>query len=132
LIRRTLNTAYDKTFGAARNSISKLTSGSKSNWLEIVYVVIIVIFMAGGVSAFFFPVADQSYIIYPSDAGQTIAETVIDACVVVLGGAGIYAVFLSGRQTTKPRLVSLYLAVALLLIVLSVFMGIFVSDLKAG
>jgi len=86
--------------------------------------------MAGGVSAFFFPVADQSYIIYPAGGAQSISETVIDACVILLGGAGVYATYVSGRQTTKPRMVNLYLALALLLIALSVLLGIFVSDLK--
>jgi hypothetical protein len=132
MIKRALESTYDRTFGALRNSIVKVgrSYSSSARWVQILYVVAIIAFMAGGVSAFFFPVPNQGYIIYPASGAQTIAETVIDSFVIILGGAGIYVTYLSGRQTTKPRMVNLYLALAILLISLSVIMGIFLSDLK--
>jgi uncharacterized membrane protein YsdA (DUF1294 family) len=77
-------------------------------------------------------VPNQGLIVYPASGAMTIPEMVIDAVVILFGAAGIYVAYLSGRQTTKSRMVNLYLAIALLLIVVSVFMGIQLSILKTG
>ncbi len=131
MIRRLLENTYDRTLGTLKDSIVRVgQSGSKVGWVQILYILGIVAFMAGAVSAFFFPVANQGYIIYPAGGAETVAESVIDAFVIMLGGAGIYVVYLSGRQTTKPRMVNLYLALSILLVAISVLLGIQLSVLK--
>jgi hypothetical protein len=102
------------------------------SWMQVLYVIIIVAFMGGFVNAVFFPPADQGVIVYPAAGTQTIAELIIDSVIVLFGGAGIYIAYLSGRQTTKPRMVNLYLAIALILILVSIFMGMELSILKSG
>jgi nitrogen fixation/metabolism regulation signal transduction histidine kinase len=86
--------------------------------------------MAGFVSAVVFPVPNQSYIPYPGSTAQTIPEGIVDAFVIVVGAAGIYLVYLSGRQTVRTRTVNLYLGLAILLLVVSVFTGIDMAILK--
>ena len=86
--------------------------------------------MAGFVNAVVFPVSNQSYIPYPNGSAQTIPEAIVDAFVIVVGAAGIYLTYLSGRQTTRSRTVNLYLGLALLLIVVSIFTGIDMALLK--
>jgi amino acid transporter len=134
MIKRVLESGYNRAFGAARDILARFGKpfSNRTSWIQLLYVIVIVAFMAGFVSAVFFPVADQALIVYPAQGAQTIAETIIDAVIILFGTAGIYIAYLSGRQTTKPRMVNLYLAIALLLIVVSVFMGIQLSLLKSG
>ena len=98
--------------------------------IQALYAVFLVALMAGFVDAVVFPVPNQSYIPYPSGSAMTIPEAIVDAFVITVGAAGIYLVYMSGRQTTKTRTVNLYLGLALLLIVVSVFAGIDMAILK--
>lgn len=134
MIKRVLVGAYDKTFGVVWETLVGYgrSFSNRTSWIQLAYLLVIVAFMAGFVSAVFFPVPNQGLIVYPAGGAQTIAETVIDAVVILFGGAGVYVAYLSGRQTTKSRMVNLYLGIALVLIVVSVFMGIQLSHLKGG
>ena len=98
--------------------------------MQLLYVIFIVALMAGFVNAVVFPVANQSYIPYPGGSAMTIPEAIINAFVIGVGAAGIYLVYLSGRQTARTRTVNLYLGLALLLIIVSVFAGIDLAILK--
>lgn len=115
-----------------RNALAKALVPllSRAGLLQLLYVLGLVALMGGFVNAVFFPVPNQGLIVYPGGGSQTIPEAVIDVCVILLGGAGIYITYISGRQTTRSRMVNLYLGIALLLIAISIFMGIFLSDLK--
>ena len=132
MIREALGSAYKKSVGAAKDSVvgffTSITRGG--GLIQALYVVFLVALMAGFVDAVVFPVANQSLIPYPSGSAMTIPEAIIDAFVIIVGGAGIYLVYLSGRQTTKTRTVNLYLGLALLLIVVSIFAGIDMAILK--
>ncbi len=132
MIREALVLVYRKTIGAAKDTavglLSSVTRGG--GLIQALYVVFLVALMAGFVDAVVFPVANQSYIPYPSGSAMTIPEAIIDAFVIIVGAAGIYLVYLSGRQTTRSRTVNLYLGLALLLIVVSVFAGIDMAILK--
>jgi nucleoside recognition membrane protein YjiH len=132
MIREALGSAYRKTVGAARDAVvgflSSVTRGG--GLIQVLYVVILVAVMAGFVDAINYPVANQSYIPYPSSTAMTIPEAIIDAFVIIVGAAGIYLVYMSGRQTTRTRTVNLYLGLALLLIIVSVFAGIDMAILK--
>lgn len=120
------------TIGALRNALAGAVGSltSRTGLIQILYVVALVALMGGFVNAVFFPLSNQGQIIYPGAGSQTIPEAILDASVVILGGAGIYVTYVSGRQTTRARMVNLYLGIALLLIALSVFMGLYLTHLK--
>jgi len=132
MLRTALESAYKKTIGALRDSlahlISSLTRGG--GLIEALYIIVLVALMAGFVNAVVFPVANQSYIPYPGSSAMTIPEAIVDAFVIVVGGAGIYLVYQSGRQTVRSRTVNLYLGLALLMLVVAVFVGIDMAILK--
>ena len=132
MLRQALETVNRKTIGALKITltrfVSSLTRGG--GLLEGVYIVALVALMAGFVNAVVFPVSSQSYIPYPSSSAMTIAEAIVDAFVIVVGAAGIYLVYQSGRQTVRSRTVNLYLGLALLLLVVAVFVGIDMAILK--
>lgn len=132
MIREALESAYKRTVGTVQDAlvglVTSLTRGG--GLIQALYVVLVVVLMAGFVNAVVFPVPNQSFIPYPGSGAMTVAEAIVDAFVVVVGGAGIYLVYLSGRQTTRSRTVNLYLGLALLLLIVSVFMGIDMAALK--
>jgi len=132
MIRKFIETGYAKTLGALRGALVKVFGPvtSRTGLLQLLYLIGIVAFVAGFVNAIFFPVANQGLVVYPGGGAQTIPEAVIDSFVVLIGGAGIYITYVSGRQTTRSRMVNLYLAFALLLVAVSVFMGLYLSSLK--
>jgi hypothetical protein len=132
MIREVLGAVYKRTVGALKDwilgLITSLTRGG--GLIQALYVLFIVALMAGFINAVVFPVSNQSYIPYPGGSAQTIPEAIVDAFVIVVGAAGIYLTYLSGRQTVRSRTVNLYLGLALLLIVVSVFTGIDMAILK--
>ena len=132
MLRQALETVNRKTIGALKITLTRFVSSLTRGWglLEGVYIVALVALMAGFVNAVVFPVSSQSYIPYPSSSAMTIAEAIVDAFVIVVGAAGIYLVYQSGRQTVRSRTVNLYLGLALLLLVVAVFVGIDMAILK--
>jgi nucleoside recognition membrane protein YjiH len=132
MLRTALESAYKRTVGAVKDAllgwVSSLTRGG--GLIEALYVVFLIALMAGFVNAVVFPVPNQSYIPYPGSSAMTIPEAIVDAFVIAIGAAGIYLVYLSGRQTTRTRTVNLYLGLALLLLVVAIFTGIDVAILK--
>ncbi len=132
MIRQILEAGYNRTVGAAKNSLFGLFSSAKRGvgLLQLLYVIVVVGLMAGFINAVVFPVPNQTYIVYPSGGAQTVAEALVDSFVIAVGGAGIYMTYISGRQTTRARTVNLYLGLALLLIAVSVLTGIEIAVLK--
>ena len=132
MIREALESTYKRTVGVLKDAlvgwVASLTRGG--GLIQALYVIFLVALMAGFVNAVVFPVPNQGYIPYPGSTGQTIHEAILYAFVIVVGAAGIYLVYLSGRQTTRTRTVNLYLGLALLLLVVSVFTGIDMAILK--
>jgi hypothetical protein len=132
MIREALGIAYNRTVGALKDwllgLVSSLTRGG--GLIQALYVIFTVALMAGFINAAVFPVTNQSYIPYPNGTAMTIPEAIINAFAIAVGGAGIYLTYLSGRQTTRSRTVNLYLGLALLLILTSVFIGIDMLQLK--
>ena len=136
MIRELFDTAYRKTVGSLWNWISRSTSSlaGRIGALQLVYIIVAAALMGGLVNAVVLPVTGTAAAdpVYPGSGAQTIPETFIDAMVILLGGAGIYLTYISGRQTTKSRMVNLYLAIALLLVSLSVMMGLYLVNAKGG
>lgn len=108
---------------------SGLASEVRNRWIEALYILGIIVMAAGTVNAIIQPV-NFGYVIFPSTGGQSVTETVVDAFVLMIGAAGIYLSYLSGRQTTKARMVNFYLVIGLLLIAIAVYLGIYVLRAK--
>lgn len=132
MIREMLESGYKKTIGAVEDYLRGLvTTGTRgSGLLQLAYILALVGLMAGFISAVFSPVSNQSYIIYPTSGAQSIPELMVDSFVILVGGAGVYLVYLSGRQTARARTVNLYLGIAVLLVTVSVLTGIEIAILK--
>jgi flagellar biosynthesis protein FliQ len=123
---------YNRTIGALKNALLGLVQkGTRgSGLLQLAYVLVIVGLMAGFISALFSPVDNQSYIVFPTSGAQTIPEALVESFVVFVGAAGVYLIYLSGRQTTRTRTVNLYLGLAVLLVTVSILTGIEIAILK--
>jgi hypothetical protein len=134
MLRQKLETAYDRTLGSLLRFLSHSGSSfvNSIGVMQLVYALVVIGLMAGLVNALVLPVPSQyaAEAVFQQPGQQTIPETFIDATVILLGGAGIYLTYISGRQTTKSRMVNLYLAFALLLIAVSVMMGIYMVNAK--
>jgi hypothetical protein len=122
-----LSGAWDRL--GKSTSKSGLFSELKNQWMVILYVLGIVVMTAGIVNAVIQPV-NFGYVIFPSSGAQSATETGVDALALLVGAAGIYISYLSGRQTTKPRMVNFYLAIGLILIGIAVYIGIYVLGSK--
>jgi len=120
-----VNARLGRTFG--RNG--SVLSFVKTRWIETLYLIGIVAMVSGIVNAVVQPV-NSGYTIFPGQGSQSVSETVIDAFALILGATGIYVSYLSGRQTTKPRLVNFYLALGLVLMLTGVYIGIYVYSSK--
>jgi len=115
---------FSKSFGK-----SSLATQLSSGWVEVLYIVALVIMSAGTVNAIIQPV-NVGYVIFPNPGGQSVTETVVDAFVLLLGAAGVYLSYLSGRQTTKTRMVNFFLIIGLFLILMALYIGIYVLNAK--
>lgn len=132
MLRETLESAYTRTVAAVKDSV--VDYGSKvaesGGLAQAIYLLVIVALMAGFIDALVNPLPNQTYIPYPSFTGETVPEAFVDALVMGLGAAGIYLAIISCKQTTNQKNVNLYLAVALVLLVVSLFTGINMALLK--
>ena len=129
-IRQALESGYSKTINTIRGLVPKGVLALRANRLELLYVLGLVALSAGSVSATFAPPPTQTQLIYPGPGAQTIPETFLYACIILVGAAGVYVAYLSGRYTTKPRLVNAYLAVSMLLLIVSVITGVTIVNIK--
>ena len=132
MLRETLESAYTRTVAAAKDAA--VDYGSKvvesGGLAQAIYLLVIVALMAGFIDALVNPLPNQTYIPYPSFTGETVPEAFVDAFVMGLGAAGIYLAIVSCRQTTNQKNVNLYLAVALVFLVVSLFTGMNMALLK--
>ena len=108
---------------------SVLASEIEERWIEVLYLIGMVLLTAGLVCAAIDPV-DIGYVIFPSSGAQSATETGVDALALLIGSIGIYLSYLSGRQTTKSRMVNFFLTIGLLMIAIAVYKGIYVLSSK--
>jgi hypothetical protein len=131
MIRRLLESGYKKTIGVLWSTLWRAgtAAANRLGVAQLLYLVAAVGLMAGFVNAVVLPYSNQATPVAPPGY-ETIPETFIDAMIILLGGAGIYMTYISGRQTTRSRMVNLYLGVALLLISASAAMGLYLVTIK--
>ena len=131
MIRGWVESRLDRVRSRFSKSIgrSSLAGQVRSGWVEVLYIIALVVMSAGTVNALIQPV-NVGYVIFPSSGGQSATETVVDAFVLLLGAAGVYISYLSGRQTTKSRMVNFFLIIGLFLVVTALYIGIYVLNAK--
>jgi hypothetical protein len=126
---------FDSRVNSIWNRINKvagksgLASEIRSRWMEVIYVLGIILMTAGLVNAVLQPV-NIGYVIFPSSSDQSATETGVDALALMIGAAGVYLSYLSGRQTTQSRMVNFYLTISILMIGIAVYIGIYVIASK--
>ena len=132
MIRELIESGYNRTIGNLKNVFWRFLGriSRRGNLLVVLYVILMVGLAGGFVDALAFRVPDQGILIYPGAGAQTISEALLDSFVILLGGAGIYLTYISGRQTTKARAVNMYLGLALLLLAVSMLAGVQLLLLK--
>jgi hypothetical protein len=132
MLRAAIKSAYERSanalYGALRGVINPLSK--RGDLLPYLYVIVIVAMAGGFVDALAYPVPNQGILVFQGGGAQTIPEALLDSFIILLGGAGIYLTYISGRQTTKTRAVNMYLALALLLIFVSALAGVQMLILK--
>src|SRR3989442_3781750 len=114
MIKKAVESRCIKVSDVVRRSLTRglgFLWQAKGRWIQVLYLLGIIAFSAGLVNAAVQPV-DQRYVIYPQKGFQSISETVVNAFPVLLGASGNYLAYLSGRQTTKPRIANFYLILA--------------------
>ena len=131
MIRERVESRLDGVRNRLIKSLGKnsLAVQLRSGWVELLYIIALVIMSAGTVNAIIQPV-NVGYVIFPSTGGQSATETVVDSFVLLLGAGGVYLSYLSGRQTTKTRMVNFFLVIGLFLIVAALYIGIYVLSAK--
>lgn len=129
MIKRKVESTLNKFFANLRKLMGLLNLTHSFRLIQIAYVVSIVALMTGMVSALVQPV-DQRFIIFPGRGAQSISETIINAFVVLLGSLGVYMTYLSGKQTTRPRMSGFYLILAIMLLFSATFLGIYINATK--
>lgn len=125
MIRGLIKSGYERTVGILKGIFWGIFGPilRREDLLSVVYVLIMVGILGGFVNAITQRVPNQGTLVYSGTGYQTIAEAIIDSFVILLGGAGIYMTYMSGRQTTRARAVNMYLGLALLLIFVSLLAG---------
>lgn len=129
-IRQAFESGYSKTISTIRGRVPKGVLNPNASWFEVMYILGLVALSSGIVSAALTPPSALGQLIYPGPGAQSIPETFLYACTTLLGASGIYLAYLSGRYSTKPRLVDAYLAVSMLLLTVSVIMGLTIVNIK--
>jgi hypothetical protein len=132
MLRELIKSGYERMIGTLKGIFWGLFGPilRRGNLLPVLYTLIMVGLMGGFVSALAFPVPDQGQLVFPAMGAQSIPEAILDSFVILLGGAGIYLTYVSGRQTTRARAVSMYLGLALLLLAISLLAGTRLLQLK--
>lgn len=95
--------------------------------IKLLYITALVVIFSGIVSVLDNPV-NQTYLIYPSSGGQSVIETFLYGFVVAMGVAGVYLAIESGKTMVKHK--DHYLAISLILLMVSVALGIFIVSAK--
>lgn len=105
----------------------------RSRGIEVVYVFAFVIFASGIVNTVLEGLRPEyaGAVILPSRNAQTVSEAIINMFVILLGVAGVYLAYRSGRQTARRRVSSLYLVSGLVALVVALLIGLLIITVKS-
>lgn len=100
--------------------------------LEIVYLIAILLFSSGLINGLIegsSPYAGN-FLIYPRSGIQTIPETFIYLFTMLIGSAGMYLLYLGGRQGLRRRIANFYLVFGFSTVIIALSFALFVFELK--
>jgi len=100
--------------------------------LEIVYLIAILLFSSGLINGMIEGSSPYigNYLIYPRSGVQTIPETFIYLFTMLIGSAGMYLLYLGGRQGLRRRIANFYLVFGFSAVVIALSFALFVFNLK--
>ena len=123
--------------GFRRSIFKRLTKPSlintiRSRGIEIVYLLIFFLLMAGVVNAAMEGSVARIYqaMIATSRQVQTWGETIINLFTVIVGSAGFYLIYTSSKPTLRGRLANLYLTSGIVAILIAVAIGLIILMIK--
>lgn len=109
-----------------------LFSVLKQRGLEILYLLALLAFSAGIVNTILEGMRPEfaGAVILHNRAAQTMSEAMINIFTIALGTAGVYLVYMSGRQTVRHRVANLYMLLGFVTILLTLLIGLYIVDIK--
>ncbi len=135
LVLRYLNAVAEKarhTGLIRRANISSFYSTVRRRGLEIAYLMAIFILSAGIFNTLLEgskPEFSQR-IILPFRQAQNFTEFLINMFTILVGTGGVYLIYLSGRQTFRYRLATLYMVLGFTAVIIAVIVGILILQTK--
>lgn len=104
----------------------------KHRGLEMLYLLVLLALSAGIVNTILEGMRPEfaGAVILPNRAAQTMSEVVINIFTIVLGTAGVYLIYVSGRQTLRHRVANLYMLLGFTTILLALFIGLYIVGIK--
>ncbi len=100
--------------------------------LEIVYLIAILLFSSGLINGMIDGSSPYigNFLIYPRSGIQTLPETFIYLFTMLIGSAGMYLLYLGGRQGLRRRIANFYLAFGFSTVIIALSFALFVFELK--
>ncbi len=124
-----------KQLGIARRlSNQSSTSSTASRGIEWLYLLVIFLLMAGVINAINnvnTPGINLETIV-PNSSVQNTSETFIMLFGYIVGALGIYALYLSGRQTIRARSAEMFFISGIGLVAVSMTLGYYILYAKGG
>lgn len=100
--------------------------------LAIVYLIAILLFSSGLINGLIEGSSPYvgNFLIYPRSGIQTLPETFIYLFTMLIGSAGMYLLYLGGRQGLRRRIANFYLVFGFSTVIIALSFALFVFELK--
>jgi hypothetical protein len=137
-IKRVIEGSYKKILNKVEEShfVRKLSRSFivkmiKEKGIVILYIITLIALSSGIINVVLEGGRAGVYraILATTTSVQSPTETVINILTLILGTAGVYLIYQSGRQI-RPRLANFYLLAGILIIVLALIMGLYIIAAK--
>ncbi len=133
-VKRTLQSTWDKiTSRLTRSSMSRslsnpsTLSSAKGRGIEWLYLLVFLLLVAGVLNAASnASPAVESEIIVPNPSIQSVTETFILLFGYIVGALGMYALYLSGRQTIRARSAEMFFVFGIMAVAVALTLGYYV------
>jgi hypothetical protein len=133
-VKRTLQSTWDKIISRlTRSSVSRslsnpsTLSSAKSRGIEWLYLMVFLLLVAGVLNAASNASPQvESEIIVPNPSIQSVTETFILLFGYIVGALGMYALYLSGRQTIRARSAEMFFVFGIMAVAVALTLGYYV------
>ncbi len=116
--------------------ISKSTTSTinllKARGIEITYLTILFLFAGGLVNGLIEGTSPlmQNYVIFPQRGIQTVTETLVYVFAMAAGTAGIYFLYMGGRQSMRRRISDFYVLIGFTAVLLAIALSLYIVGVK--